>query len=153
MTERLPRSDEENWDEILGTPESSGGFLKVAFNPDGTLKGAFLAPFSRAGTLAVDTGKGRFTLPAAATIVGVTAAVSTAPTGASVIVDVNKNGTTIFSTQGNRPTIPASSFASSTAVPDITSLAVGDYLTVDVDQVGSTIPGADLVVIIAYRYS
>lgn len=97
-------------------------------------------------TLFVVTGQGRYYFPAAAAITSVTASVGTAPTGASVICDVNKNGNSIFSTQANRPTISATGFVSSAAIPDVTAYAQGDYLTVDVDQVGSTIPGSDLSV-------
>ena len=113
---------------------------------------AQIATFSHTGTLVVTAGVGRYLLPGAITVTGVIAAVNTAPTGAAVICDVNKNGTTIFTTQGNRPTIAATSFATSvTAIPDITSIAAGDYLSVDIDQIGSTIPGSDLVVQVIYR--
>jgi hypothetical protein len=110
-----------------------------------------LLPLSRPGTLAVGAGVARFPLPYPATIVSVQTAVGTAPTGASLIVDVNKNGTTIFSTQGNRPTIAAAGFLSGTATPNTTAMTAGDYFTIDVDQVGSTIAGADLTVIIRLR--
>jgi hypothetical protein len=30
--------------------------------------------------------------------------------------------------------------------PDVTSLAAGDYLTIDIDQIGSTVAGSNLVV-------
>lgn len=99
------------------------------------------------GTLAVATGVARLYFPRACTIVNLYAFVQTAPTGASVIVDANKNGgTTIFTTQANRPTIAAGTRIDLTAVPDVTSLAAGDWLTFDVDQIGSTVAGADLTV-------
>lgn len=100
--------------------------------------------------LAVGTGDVGWVVPAglAGTILTVTANVATAPTGASLIVDVHRNGTTIFTTQGNRPTIAASSTASSDATPDVTALAAGDVLRADIDQVGSTEPGELLVVTI-----
>jgi hypothetical protein len=111
-----------------------------------------IAQFSRSGTLSVVTGQGRFRFPFAATILGATAAVGTAPTGASLIADVSKNGTTIFTTQANRPTIAAGANATTTEpAPDVTTIAAGDYLTVDIDQVGSTVAGADLTVFIRYR--
>lgn len=111
-----------------------------------------MATFSRSGALTQSAGVGRHRFPYAATILGVTAAVNTAPTGASLILDVNKNGTTIFTTQGNRPTIAASGNATtSEPAPDVTAIAAGDYLTVDVDQVGSTVAGSDLTVFIRYR--
>lgn len=113
-----------------------------------------LAYFSRSGTLTAPyTGVGRFRAPFPVTILGVTAAVNTAPTGASLIVDVHKNGITVFTTQSNRPTIIAGAFETgSEAVPDVTSInGTGDYLTVDIDQIGSTVAGADLTVFIRYR--
>lgn len=80
------------------------------------------------------------------TIHGAWVAAGTAPAGASLIVDVNKNGTTIFTTQANRPTIAAGSNGGTLATPDVTSLADGDYLTVDIDQIGSGTAGADVTV-------
>lgn len=104
--------------------------------------------FTRPGSLAVEAGVARLPLPAAAAIVSVIAMVNTAPTGASVIVDVLKNGTTVFTTQANRPTIAASANASGAALPDVTSLAIGDYLQVNISQIGSIVAGADLTVAI-----
>jgi hypothetical protein len=80
------------------------------------------------------------------TIASVRASVGTAPTGASIIVDVNKNGTTIFGTQSARPTIAASGFTNKTTGHTVTTIADGDYFTVDVDQVGSSVAGANLTV-------
>jgi hypothetical protein len=111
-----------------------------------------IAPFGTEGTLTVRTGKGRFRLPFNATIVGVSAAVDTAPTGSAIVLDVNKNGTTIFTNQANRPTIAANTNAAAEVTNmDITALATGDYLTVDIDQIGSTVAGADLTVFLRYR--
>jgi hypothetical protein len=108
--------------------------------------------FSIPGTLVVAAGAARFRFPFAVTILGISAAINTAPTGASAIFDVNKNGTTIFTTQGNRPTIAISAFnTSAEAVPDVTSFNAGDYMTIDVDQIGSTIAGADAVPVVRYR--
>lgn len=71
----------------------------------------------------------------------------TAPTGADLIVDVNKNGTTIFSTTTNRPTIAAGANSGTSGTPDTVSIADGEYLDWDIDQVGSTIPGSDLLIV------
>ncbi len=104
-------------------------------------------PFYQAGTLTTGTGKARFYIEKTSRVVSVRASCSTAPTGDSVIVDVNKNGTTIFTTQGNRPTIAASGNTSGSVTNmDVTSLAAGDYITIDIDQIGSTAAGADLTV-------
>jgi hypothetical protein len=107
--------------------------------------------FSYTGTLAVTTGTHRWTAAYDLTIVDARAVVNTQPTGATVIVDVNKNGTTIFTTQANRPTIAVSTNDSGLAVPDVTSYTAGDYIQVDIDQIGSTIAGADLTVMVRFR--
>lgn len=120
---------------------------------DGRLNPPAFDTFGRGGTLTAPiTGAGRSLFAYNATIVGAIAVVSLAPTGASIICDVNKNGTTIFTTQANRPTIAAGAIKTTTMpVPDVTALAVGDYLSVDIDQVGSGIAGSDLIVKVFYR--
>jgi len=113
-------------------------------------------PFCTSGDLAVttDTTAIRLRLPYAATLVSAYATCSTAPTGAAIIVDVHKDGTTIFTTQANRPTIAVSAFDSGTAkTPDVTTFAAGSYLTVNVDQIGSTIAGAGLTVCVVLTRS
>jgi hypothetical protein len=105
-------------------------------------------PFSHAGNAVVGSGTMRYYVDQTWTISTVRASVNVAPTGAALIVDVNKNGTTIFTTQGNRPQIAVSTNTDVSGAPDVTSLTSGDYLTVDIDQIGSTIAGSDLVVTI-----
>jgi hypothetical protein len=108
-----------------------------------------LVPYSYTGTLAVTVGTFRLynDMGATWTISGVRASVGTAPAGASVIVDVNKNGTTIFTTQANRPTIAAGANTSGNVTNmNVTTVAAGEYLTIDIDQIGSTTAGADLTV-------
>jgi hypothetical protein len=103
--------------------------------------------FGVAGVLVTGAKPFRWYARGAWTILAVRASVGTAPTGASVIVDVNKNGTTIFTTQSSRPTIAVSTnTALNSADPEIDTLANGDYLTLDVDQIGSTEPGQNLTV-------
>lgn len=96
--------------------------------------------------LAVGQGSFRFVAPRAGTLVGVTAAVGDPAIGDDVIVDVNKNGVTVFTTQANRPTVGDGANNGAAATPDVTAIAAGDWFTVDVDQVGSTFGGADLTV-------
>lgn len=111
-----------------------------------------LQPFSIPGTLAVGSGVSRFRFPFNAVLLGVTASIGTAPTGQSAIFDVNKNGATIYSTQANRPTITAGANATTTEpTPDITTITAGDYLTIDRDQVGSGVAGADAMLFLRYR--
>ena len=103
------------------------------------------------GTLIVATGKSRVYLEGSYAVESIRTAVNTAPTGAAVLVDVNKNGTTLYTTQGNRPSIAISGFSATGNRPDVKTFAAGDYLSVDVDQVGSTIPGSDLTVTVRLR--
>lgn len=76
--------------------------------------------------------------------------VKTAATGADIIIDLNKNGTSIWaSNPDNRLTIPAGSTSVITQTSfDTTAISEGDTLTMDLDQVGSTIAGETLTVMI-----
>lgn len=110
-----------------------------------------LAAFTIPGTLVVGTSPQRLYFPRACVVINILASAGTAPTGASLIFDVNKNGTTLFTTQSARPTITAGTNSDTSSVPAVTSIAAGDYLTVDVDQIGSTVAGADGVIVVEYR--
>jgi hypothetical protein len=101
------------------------------------------------GVLTTGTKKDAALLGKAGTITDVRAYLDTSGSGSSTIVDVNKNGTTIFTTQANRPTIAAGANASSTAGPDVTSVAAGDRLSVDLDQLGTG--AADLYVSVTIK--
>jgi hypothetical protein len=77
----------------------------------------------------------------------VRASVTTAPTGATLTVDINESGSTILST---KLTIDASEKTSTTAATPavISDAALADdaEITIDIDQIGSTIAGAGLKV-------
>lgn len=106
-------------------------------------------PFSSSGPLMAEIGGHRLYNDTSATwtILSVRASVGTPPTGSSLIADVNIDGVTIFSTQANRPTIIAASNTSGKITNmNVTTVAAGSYLTIDIDQVGSTTPGNDLAV-------
>ena len=96
---------------------------------------------SRSAVNAVGTDKLRFRVPFACVIRAATVAVDATSSGASQIFDVNKNGTTLFTTQANRPTVAAAAVSASVALPNVTTLAAGDVITVDIDQVGSGTAG------------
>ena len=122
----------------------------------------FVVPLQVAGTVAgVTTASGLiYVAPKAFKLYRVIASVGTAPTGQAQIVDVHKvaaggaataAGTTVFTTQGRRPTIAATETVSAVShatngVPEVTDVAAGDILRVEVDQVGSGTAGANLVV-------
>jgi hypothetical protein len=84
-------------------------------------------------------------------IVKVTGAVVSAPAGSSAILDVNIGGTTIFTTQANRPTVAAGATSATTGVAQVVEFSAGDVITVDVDQVGSGTAGTGFMVAIAYE--
>ena len=93
---------------------------------------------------AVTTGASKvtFRMPYAMTLTSVRASVTTAPTGSSLIIDINEGGASILSTKlsidaGEK----TSTTAASAAVLSDTSLADDAEITVDFDQVGSTIAG------------
>lgn len=115
-------------------------------------RGESMVTYGKAGVCAIVAGKIRYRFPFAATILGVSLAVDVAPTGADIIVDVNKNGTTIFTNQANRPRIVAGAFGTASEVTnmDITSVSAGDYITIDIDQVGSTVAGSDFSAFVRY---
>lgn len=102
-----------------------------------------VATFDLLDTESVRTGVRRWynRTGVALTIIDVFLHLGTAPTGASFITDVNKNGTTIFTTQTNRPTVLAAGSTDAADAIEVSSLANGDYLTADVDQIGSGTPG------------
>ena len=106
---------------------------------------------SAGGVLTVRTGTFRIYTEGNYTIETVRASVGTAPTGAALIVDVNKNGTTIYTTQSARPQIAAGANSATGNSPAVATFAAGDYFTVDIDQVGSTVPGSDLTVTVRLR--
>lgn len=133
-------------------PKTTGWFEKDSAGVERLLTHAIeVYTFSAVGTLVVGTGKSRIYLEGNYTVETVRIAVNTAPTGSTVLVDVNKNGTTLYTTQANRPSIAISGFSATSNSPDVTTFVAGDYLTADVDQIGSTIAGSDLTVTVRLR--
>lgn len=129
---------------------SSAGTAVSRMEPNGAWRAPNLGRsimFSKSGNLV--TGAGTFVwtndtgVPLTIRSARITA--GTAPAGSAVIVDVNVSGTTIFGTQANRPTIAAGGTTSGKVTGFSTAVIPnGGTITVDVDQVGSSTPGADL---------
>lgn len=96
------------------------------------------------------TGKWKWIVPCYSRIADIIVHSATAGSGGtSDIIDVNLNGTTIFTTQGNRPTllvgdtgqwtVSGLGATNSLASADGTLVLVpGDYITYDIDQVCTT---------------
>lgn len=76
----------------------------------------------------------------------------TAPTGQPLIVDINKNGTSIWdTTQANRLRLLAAATSGIQTSFDTVNLVEADLLTIDVDQIGSGTAGQDITVILVVR--
>ena len=93
------------------------------------------------GTLEVNTGSKRLYQVRNGTFGTFDMFVATAPAGADLTVTINKNGSSIGTgtisdgaTSGTGQTLSSTSFSS------------GDYLTVDITQVGSSTAGEDLYI-------
>jgi hypothetical protein len=112
--------------------------------------GQSIIPFVHDYTLFVTQGQQAYRFPYDATILGVSGCLRTAPTGSPVVIDININGTTIFPVQADRPTFAIGA----TDLPEIAldvQIVTSDRLTIDLDDVGSTLAGEDLSVFIRYE--
>ena len=99
---------------------------------------------SQPGVLSVVVGTARWYPSADIDVLNVRASVNTAPSGADVIVNINKNGA-LFATL----TIIDGTNISSTVVPGSPEVLSTDYLTVDVTQIGSG--ASDMAVQVTYE--
>lgn len=82
------------------------------------------------------------------TLVSIRIQLDVTSSSGTVTVDVNKNGTTVFTTQANRPTLAAgATIGSKVTAIDVTSWADGDYLTFDVDGAGTGAQGLLVLVV------
>ena len=95
--------------------------------------------------LTTGTAKSTFRMPYAFTLSSVRASVTTAPTGSTIIVNIKESGTTILSSRITiDPTEKTSVTAAAQPVISDTALADDAEITVDIDQVGSTVTGTGL---------
>lgn len=69
------------------------------------------------------------------------ATVLTPVSGASLVLDINKNGTTIFTDQAFRLAIPGGGTFVSTASIAVRSFSPGDFFSLDIDNGGGTASG------------
>ena len=122
--------------EVPLYPPVGGGYDRVE-----------VIPFSKIGALSPTTQ------PFAYPIVGgtfkiesIAAHCTTAPTGSPVVIDILKNGVSIFSVPGDRMTIQPGTNDGVAGNVSAVRFTDGDTLAVIIVSVGSTNPGATLVV-------
>ena len=111
-----------------------------------------IAASDEAADLATGANKVYFRMPYAGTLLAVKATVNTAPTGSTLICDINEAGTSVL---GTKLSIDASEKTSDTAASAATitdsALANDAEITIDIDQVGSTVAGKGLKVYLKVR--
>lgn len=102
------------------------------------------------GPYVVDTTvDGAWVAPTAFTVRAVWLYRTTPGSSSSTILDLNLNGTTMYTTQANRPTIAFNDGDNKVqaTLPDVTSVSAGDVLTIDIDQIEGGSPGNIILVI------
>lgn len=129
---------------LVGYNGSSWATLSTGGNPTQNIA---IACSDETTAITTGTAKVTFRMPYAFTLSAVRASVTTAPTGSTIIIDINEGGTTILSTKLSiDASEKTSTTAASAAVISDTALADDAEITIDFDQVGSTIAGAGVKV-------
>jgi hypothetical protein len=106
-----------------------------------------LAPFAIVGVVAAGTNVTPYlTVEDAMTLKSVSMVLKSPVSGASLVIDVNKNGTTIFTDQNTRASILAGGTYVSTSSLAVTALVPGNLLSLDIDNGAGG--GSDLTVLL-----
>lgn len=149
------RADDPGADRILFWDDSEGKLRHLSLAGGLAIDGTTLTVPVEIGlacsdeTTALTTGTAKvtFRLPYAMTLTAVRASVTTAPTGSTLVVDINEGGTSVLSTKLSiDATETTSTTAATAAVISDSALADDAKITIDIDQVGATIAGAGLKV-------
>lgn len=97
--------------------------------------------------ITIGTAKATFRTPCAITLTAVRASVTTAPTGTPILIDIKEAGLTVLSTKLMiNATSKTSVGAATPYVISDASLADDAEITIDFNQVGSTVAGAGVKV-------
>lgn len=131
-----------DYNSLTNTPSIPTDVSELTDNSNLLAVNAYLQ-LSQSGNLAITTGTKRWYAPANLTISNVVARVGTAPSGSALRVELARNGVA-----NSVVTIASGSTVSSNATS--VSVTEGDYLTVNITQVGSSTTGADLGLNITY---
>jgi hypothetical protein len=111
--------------------------------------GESVTVFTHDYALFVTEGQQPYCFPYAATIRGVSAYLKTVA-DADVVIDVNVNGVSIFADPNDRPRILAGEHFLSEIALNIPIVRM-DLLSIDLDDVGSTLSGEDLSVYVRHE--
>jgi hypothetical protein len=132
---------------ILGIDQTVSSAEKSLYGTDSIC----IACSDESTALTAGTAKVTFRMPFAMRLnagnAGVKMNVNTAPTGATIIVNIKESGTTILSTKCSIDAGALTSIgATSTVVISDVDLANDAQMTIDIDQVGSSVAGKGLKV-------
>lgn len=134
---------------VKGTGLATPQYLEVYDGSINVRSYTMSLPFTMTGALVTKVGTGRHPIHEGLwRLRSVMMSVTLAPGGQPIKVDVNKNTTTVFTDQSQRPQIGVGTFLSSVGTwDDVVFTGGADTVSVDVDQVGSGgNPGDTLVV-------
>lgn len=139
-----------NWDPGYGPGPymyQSGQWVPMFLAQAGLLESAIVPCSDETSSLATGTAKRTFRAPYNFVLLAVRASVNTAPTGANMIIDINVGGVSIMSTRVYIDAGQKTSYTSTTsAVIGSPAVSIDSEISIDVDQVGSTVAGAGLKV-------
>lgn len=105
-----------------------------------------------AGAVTTGANKARMVIEKNGTISKAFISAKVGPVGADLITDINLGGSTIWSTQTNRLKLTADTVTGSTTTFNTTAVVEGQLVTIDVDQVGSTVAGEEITVQLVVTY-
>ena len=128
-------------DNITVTVLNDGANEDIEISVSGVqLQNKFVFTFGIWDTIiATEIGRGIILAPYSGMILEISSTAETAPISGNLIVDINKNGTTIFTNQSNRITILEGQEDDFGRIPDITTFNKYDKFTMDIDAIGSGI--------------
>lgn len=127
--------------DVEGNIVASGISSEVSLGGGG---GATTKTYIHEGLLRPNTGDERIYINSSSTLSQIDGFVQVAPSGSDVGIRINKNGDSALSFTILDST--SSTLANSVSL----ACAAGDYLTVDITSVGSTVPGSDLQLVLTF---
>jgi hypothetical protein len=146
----VPLLDEDDFASNSATKAPTQQSTKAYVDAAGSGSKVFQHRWAANGPFIAGTGvDGAYVSDSAFSITGVWVYRGTAGSASSTIVDIHKNGTTMYTTQGNRPTIAYDDGDKKVdcTLPDVVTIAAGDIITIDIDQKETGTP-TDLIVMI-----